>query len=164
MKDRLESMHDALCSIEEDFGGDIAFIPPVPLDMVEAFEASIGWKLPDVFRYFYTHETNGMVIDDKRIYSLFDQSQKKTWVDHLQRMNDPKTSPWFVGRPHIFQDYLVIGQDAGLIFCLSKKYDLANPGVYLCQNPNNPEGVDLDQLSLDLESLILEMVKQAYQD
>lgn len=164
MKDHLLSIHETLISIEDEFGGDIAFIPPATVENLRAFESSIGWKLPEVFFYLYAQETNGLIVDNKKIYGIFDKEQKKSWVDNLTRMNDPKTSPWFIDRPHIFLDYLVIGNDGGMIFCLSKKYNTPNPALYICKNPNNKNGVDLDNLGLDLESLILEMVKQTFQE
>lgn len=164
MKNFLLSIHEALISIESEFGGDISFIPPVSDGVLDKFELSIGWKTPQVFRHLYTKESNGIIVDDKKIYSLFDENQKKTWVDNLERMNTAETSPWFVGRPQIFDDYLVIGNDGGIIFCLSKKYHFSNPSLYMCKNPNSKSGVDLDKINLDLEGLIWEMVRQAFRD
>lgn len=162
MKSFITSLKDTLALMEDRFGGDITFIKPIVEERLSNFEDSINWKLPAIFRYFYTEETNGIIIDNKQIYSLYDKEQKKTWVDNLSRMNSPNTSPWFKGRPHIFEDYLVIGNDINVIFCLSKKYQLDNPSLYICKNPNNSSGVDFEILNLDLESLIVEMAMQAF--
>ncbi len=162
MTDYSISLKNKLLSLEKNLGGDIGFIGTANEGLVKKFEGDIGWQLPDIFFYFYSQESNGIIIDNKRIYSIFDPKQKKTWVENLERMNNPEMSPWFKKRPHIFDDYLVVGSDGGVIFCLSKKYDLPNPSLYICKNPDDPKGVSLDKLSLDLESLISEMVKQAY--
>jgi hypothetical protein len=123
----------------------------------------IGWKLPRVFSHFLQQETNGILIGNKRIFSLFDKDQKKTLVESLERNNDPEKSPWFKGRPHIFSDYLVIGSDLEICFCYSKKYDLNNPSVYICENANSKSGVDFDKLDLDLEGLIKTMVSEEFE-
>ena len=44
-----------------------------------------------------------------------------------------------------------------------KKYDISNPSIYICKNSNSSKGVDLNKLNLDLEALIIEMVKQAFE-
>ena len=77
-------------------------------------------------------------------------------------MNTPQKSPWFQGAPEIFQDYLIIGNDYENVFCLSKKYNLPNPSVYICTNSNSQKEIELHILYLDLKSLILEMVNQVF--
>lgn len=156
-----KSLHNSLLKLNDILGGDIGFIAPVD-DEIECVESAIKWNLPSVFRFFYSKETNGLIIDDKRIYSIYNKDQKKTWVDNIERMNDPKKSPWFKNRPHIFDDYFIIGCDGSIIFCLSKKYNFPNPSLYICKNSNDPKGVTFVKLNLDLESLILEMVTQSY--
>ncbi len=158
-KTKLKSTLEA---INEAFGGDVTFFPPVDINFLENFERKISWKFPEIFRYFYTQESNGLIINDKRIFSFYLKDNKKTWVENLERMNDSKISPWFKGRPHIFNDYVVIGQDNTIIFCLSKKYNFDNPAIYICKNPNDMKGVDLDRLDLDLEGLITQMIKKAF--
>jgi len=162
MHDYISSLHITLKNLDKKLGGDIAFIQPIN-ENIHDFESSIDWKLPNIFKYFYYKETNGIIIDNKRIYSIYDKTQKKTWVENLSRMNNPETSPWFNGRPNIFKDYLIIGNDNDTIFCLSKKYDISNPSIYICKNSNSSKGVDLNKLNLDLEALIIEMVKQAFE-
>jgi len=162
MNDYNASLHDSLLKINDVLGGDVGFIRPINDGEIDHIESIINWRLPSVFRYFYSKETNGLIIDDKRIYSIYDRGQKKTWVDNLERMNNPEKSPWFKKRPQIFNDYLIIGSDGKAIFCLSKKYDFTNPSLYICKDSNDPKEVNLDKLNLDLESLILEMLNQAY--
>ena len=162
MKNYISSLHSTLEVLNDEWGGDITWIKPIPKKELENFEFLINWKFPEIFRYFYTQEANGIIIDNKRIYSVHDKEQKKTWVDNLVRVNNPNTSPWFKSVPDIFNDYLIIGNDGGIVFCLSKKYDLPNPSIYICTNTNSTNGVELRILYLDLEALILEMVKQAF--
>lgn len=155
-------LHKCLSELNQDLGGDVAFLPPVQKSMVSGLEEKLGWQLPSIVSFFYTKEANGLIIDDKRIYSIYQKSSKKTWVENLERMNIPTTSPWFKGRPTIFQDYFILGSDQGIIFCYSKKYDLPNPALYICKNPNNPKGVDFERLDLDLAGLIRAMHKLAF--
>lgn len=146
-----------------EYGGDITFLSPIHEDSLQSFEKRINWDLPDMFRDFYTNETNGLIIGNRRIYSLYDKKQKKTYVENLERMNDPEKSPWFKGRPHIFNDYVIIGADSETIFCISKKYGIPNPLIYICRNPNSKHGVDLDCLDLDLGGLIETMIRLEYE-
>jgi hypothetical protein len=162
MKPEQEKLHAALAEIEEEFGGDISFIPKTSEQAVSELESAFSWRLPDIFRYFYTQEANGLVIGEKRIYSVRDSSQKKTLVENLVRQNDPATSSWFKGRPHIFRDYLVIGSDVDICFCISKKYNLTDPLIYLCENPNSPKGVEFDRLEMTLSGLIEMMVENEF--
>lgn len=162
MKPEQEKLHAALAEIEEEFGGDISFIPKTSEQSISALESALSWQLPDIFRYFYTQEANGLVIGEKRIYSIKDDSQKKTLVENLARQNDPTTSSWFKGRPHIFKDYLVIGADGEICFCLSKKYNLTDPLIYLCEHPNSPKGVEFDRLEMNLSGLIEMMVENEF--
>jgi hypothetical protein len=57
----------------------------------------------------------------------------------------------------------VIGADVETCFCYSKKYDLENPSIYICENPNPRAGVDFDKLDLDFEGLIRIMVKEEFE-
>jgi hypothetical protein len=162
MKPEQEKLHTALAEIEEEFGGDISFIPKTSEQAVSALESALSWQLPGIFRYFYTQEANGLVIGEKRIYSIRDDSQKKTLAENLIRQNDPVTSSWFKGRPHIFQNYLVVGADGDICFCLSKKYTLDDPLIYLCEHPNSSKGVEFDRLDMNLSGLIAMMVENEF--
>lgn len=157
MPNAIESLNKYLEELNEEYGGDISFIPTITNEKVHSFEKTINWKLPAVFRYFLSSESNGLLIGNKRIYSLFDDQQKKSFVDNLERNNDPSKSFWFKGRPQIFNDYLVIGADQEICFCYSKKHDLNNPSIYICENANYTTGVDFSRLDLDLEGLIKAM-------
>jgi len=159
----IESLHKLVKEIDEKYGGDVSFMTPASRLSIEEFEALIGWKLPAILKYFLMVESNGLIIGNKRIFSLLDKGQKKTFVDNLQRQNNPETSPWFKQRPHIFDDYLVIGQDGEICFCFSKKYQIDNPSVYICENANSSNGVDFDRLNLDLEGLIRIMIKEEFE-
>lgn len=163
MNDEEQKLHCSLESIDEDYGGDVGFIPPISLDLVESFEKSIGWQLPAIYKFFLTNESNGIVIGNKRILSLNDSDQKKTWSDNLERNNNPEVSFWFKERPLIFNDYLVIGTDGEICFCYSKKYDLTNPWIYICEDPNSRSGVNFERLDLDLEGLIKAMITEEFE-
>lgn len=157
-----EILKSTLENIDDDFGGDVVFFSPINEQILDDFEIKLSWKFPEIFRYFYTKETNGLIMNDKRIFGFYIEKNKKTWVENLERINNPLSSPWFKGRSHIFNDYLIIGQDNSIIFCLSKKYDFDNPAIYICKNPNGVNGVDLDRLDLDLNGLITQMISQAF--
>lgn len=162
MKSDIDYLQGVLVDIEEEFGGEISFFPPVSGDVVRAFEQTLSWQLPGIFRHLLTTESNGLVVGNKGILSLHDAAQRKTWVDNLERQNQVTTSPWFKGRPHIFQDYVVFGSDGASCFCYSKKYDLFNPAVYICSNANSNKGVDFDRLDMDLATLIRFMVDKEF--
>ena len=99
-----KNLSNTLNEIEEDYGGDITFIPKASIEVTENAEKELGIKLPKVLKYFYSKETNGLIIDNKRIYSLYDKENKKTFSDNLQRANNPKTSFWFKYKPEIFKE------------------------------------------------------------
>lgn len=162
MGNTIESLHNYLEELNDEYGGDVGFIPTTTIEKVRLFESGINWELPSVFKYFLSSESNGIIIGNRRIYSLFDSTQKKTFVDNLERNNDPSKSFWFKDRPHIFNDYLVIGSDKETCFCFSKKYNLENPSVYICENPNSKTGVDFDKLDIDLEGLIKTMIENEF--
>lgn len=159
----IDELHINLQEIEEEYGGDIIFIPTVTKNQIKKIEAIIEWKLPSIFKNFYLVETNGLRIGNKIIYSLQDEREKKTLVDNLERNNNPETSYWFKGRPQIFKDYLVIGADGEKCFCLSKQYEYDNPSIYICENANSKEGVNLEKLDLDLNGLITIMVQEEFE-
>jgi hypothetical protein len=148
--------------IDDNHGGDIRFIPPISNDKIIEFTNKINWNLPEILVYFYTKISNGLIIGNKRILSVEDILQKKTFVDSLNRQNNPSLSFWFKNRPHIFDDYLIIGTDIQTCFCYSKKYSLENPNIYICENPNSSKGVDFNLLDLDLAELIYEMVENEF--
>ena len=162
MESDIAHLQSVLAGIEEEFGGDVAFLPAANEEAVTAFEKALNWPLPGIFRYLLTTESNGLVIGNKRILSLLDVAQRKTLVDNLERHNQPTTSPWFKERPHIFQDYLVFATDGNVCFCYSKKYQLFNPAVYICSNANSTKGVDFDRLDLELADLIRFMVDKEF--
>ncbi|GAC1602660.1 MAG: hypothetical protein NVS3B25_31040 [Hymenobacter sp.] len=162
MESDIAHLQSVLADIEEEFGGEVAFLPVASEEAVTAFEKALNWQLPGIFRYLLMTESNGLVIGNKRILSLLDASQRKTLVDNLERHNHAATSPWFKGRPHIFQDYVVFGTDGDSCFCYSKKYELFNPAVYICSNANSTKGVDFDRLDLDLADLIRFMVDKEF--
>lgn len=158
MTEEHQKLHDFLESVDEGYHGDVGFIPPISLNLVELFEKSIDWQLPSIYKFFLANESNGIIIGKKRILSLNDSSQKKTWSDNLERNNNPKVSFSFKERPLIFKNYLIIGTDGEICFCYSKKYDLANPLVYICEDANSKLGVNFERLDLDLEGLIGTMI------
>ncbi|WP_025144872.1 SMI1/KNR4 family protein [Pedobacter jeongneungensis] len=158
-----QSLHNYLKELDEEYGGDISFIPKVDAQLLANFERTCNWTLPEIFKFFLTSECNGLIIGNKRILSIYDQSQKKTFVESLERNNDPDKSPLFKGRPQIFNDYLVIGSDGEVCFCYSKKYDFPNPGIYICENANSKNGVDFENLEMDLIGLIKTMIANEFE-
>ncbi len=157
-----KNLKDTLANIEEEHGGDIVFIPSVSEKLLEQVEKELSFKLPEILRYLYTKETNGVQIDNKVIYSVFDKNQKKTLLDNLQRANNPKTSYWFKYKPEVFNDYIVIGADGEICFTIYKHHHLDNPSIYICENSNSKDEVILEKLEMGLEGLIHIMVKNAF--
>ncbi len=164
MTDEIVSLQDYLEKLNEEFGGDIGFIPTVTEDKILNFETIIGWRLPEIFRHLLLNECNGIIIGNKRIFSTYEKEQKKTFVDNLERNNDPAKSSWFKTRPEIFKDYVVIGADLDICFCYSKKYSFVDPAIYICTNPNGRDGVDFERLNFGLEGLISVMVSEEFED
>lgn len=157
-----KNLSNTLNEIEEDYGGDITFIPKASIEVTENAEKELGIKLPKVLKYFYSKETNGLIIDNKRIYSLYDKENKKTFSDNLQRANNPKTSFWFKYKPEIFKDYLVIGADLNICFAIYRHNEIENPSIYICENPNTKEEIILEKLDVNLEDLIKIMIENTF--
>ncbi len=164
MNKDFQSLHDYLEELNDEYGGDITFVPVVDEEHIQSLEKKISWKIPMVLRSMLLKECNGLIIGSRRLYSVTDPNQKKTLVDSFERNNDPGTSRWFKNHPQIFKDYMVVGEDGDICFCYSKKYDLENPSVYICENPNGKDGVDFERLDLDLEGLIKVMIDNEFND
>jgi len=158
----VENLVNILEEIEEEYGGDITFIPPTSKKLVSQFEEEFDYQLPEIFNYFYIHESNGLHISNKVIYSVFDRNQKKTLSENLQRANNPKTSYWFRNKPQIFKDYLIVGADGQICFTIFKHQGLSNPSIYICENPNTKGEVVLEKLDMGLDGLIQIMVENAF--
>jgi hypothetical protein len=77
MHNAIESLHNYLEALNEQYGGDVGFIPVITNEKIDFFEKNINWKLPAVFTYFLLSESNGIAIVNKRIYGLFDDQHKK---------------------------------------------------------------------------------------
>lgn len=149
--------------IEELYGGDITFIPKTSIKLLKQCESTLGFDLPKIFSYFYTEEANGLRIDNKLIYSVFDDAQRKTLSDNLQRVNNPKTSYFFKYKPEVFNDYLIIASDNHICFTIYKHRNLDNPSIYICENPNTKGEVILEKLDLDLGDLIETMAENTFE-
>jgi len=156
-------LSDFLNKIDENYGGDITFIPVSSKSNFDKTSEELNYKFPNIFSHFYLCETNGLIIDNKRIYSIYDTEQKKTWVENVTRMNNPKTSPWFKFFPQAFEKYIVIGEDDGICFCLSKIYDYENPNIYMCESPNSKTNLDFKVIPLDLKGLIHQMIVNTFE-
>jgi len=157
-----DNLKDLISSLDDEFGGDIVFIPPCDSDLVYEVEKLLSYQLPAIFKQFYQEESNGLHIDNKIIYSIYDKKQKKTFSENLQRANDPKTSYWFKFKPEIFKDYLVIASDGEICFAIYKHRPLDNPSIYICENPNAKKDVILEKLDFGLIDLIQIMVDNAF--
>ena len=81
MESDIAHLQSVLADIEEEFGGDVAFLPTASEEAVTALEKVLSWPLPGLFRYLLTTESNGLVIGNKRILSLLDATQRneKHW-------------------------------------------------------------------------------------
>ncbi|PAM94995.1 hypothetical protein B4N84_06840 [Flavobacterium sp. IR1] len=158
----INDLKNLMSSLDDEFGGDIGFIKPCNDNLVDEAEKQLDCKLPTVFKQFYQEESNGLRIDNKVIYSIYDEKQKKTFSENLQRANDPKTSYWFKFKPEIFNDYLVIGSDGEICFAIYKHRELDNPTIYICENPNAKKDVILEKLDFGLVDLIKVMVDNAF--
>lgn len=158
----MEELKNILLEIEEKYGGDVTFIPPVSPPKIHQAEIELNFKLPLIFSYFYEKESNGMQIDNKVIYSIFDKSQRKTYVENIQRVNNPSTSPWFKNKPEVFEDYLIIGADRHICFTIYKHRKIDNPSIYMCENPNTKGEVILERLDMNLAGLIYTMIENSF--
>ena len=95
IENSINSLSDLLDKLDENWGGDVTFFPPVSEKILQEFESIVAYRLPEIFRWLYTKKTNGLKIDNKGILSLFDENNKKTYVDNLNRFNDPKKNLLF---------------------------------------------------------------------
>lgn len=158
----INDLKNLMSSLDDEFGGDIGFIKPCDITVVDKAEKELGFKFPAVFKQLYHEESNGLRIDNKVIYSIHDEKEKKTFSENLQRVNNPETSYWFKFKPQIFNDYLVIGSDGEICFAIYKHRELDNPTIYICENPNAKKDVILEKLDFGLADLIKVMVDNAF--
>lgn len=160
----IDTLNNYFDELAEEWGGDIDFYPPISEAQLCELEKCIDYKLPDIFRWMYTTKTNGIKIDNKLILPIYDEKNKKTFVENVGRFNDPSKDLYFKGRPSIFKDYVIIGYEGSAIICLSKKYHVPNPLLYSCSDFNNPGGVNFYRSDLNLEGLIKKMVKETFEE
>lgn len=158
----INDLKKIISSLDDEFGGDIGFIKPCDINLIDEAEKQLSYHLPTIFRQFYKEESNGLRIDNKVIYSIYDKNEKKTFSENLRRVNNPQTSYWFKFKPEIFNDYLVIGSDGEICFAIYKHRELDNPTIYICENPNAKKGVILEKLDFGLVDLIQVMVNNAF--
>jgi|GEM_PF-2480034 len=158
----IENLDACLGAIKDMYEGDIVFNKPVSEARLLELESSINYRLPGIFREFYTKESNGIKIDNKCILPIFDKENKKTIVENIARYNDPSKELFFKGRPNIYNDYVIIGYDHTKLICISKKYDLPNPLLYICPSPNAKKQVDFYRTDFNLESFISHMVEETF--
>ncbi|MCP2025388.1 hypothetical protein L1276_000528 [Flavobacterium sp. HSC-32F16] len=158
----INDLKDLMSSLDDEFGGDIGFIKPCDINLVDKAEKQLGFQFPTVFKQLYHEESNGLRIDNKIIYSIYDEKEKKTFSENLQRINNPETSYWFKFKPEIFNDYLIIGSDGEICFAIYRHRELDNPTIYICENPNAKKDVILEKLDFGLADLIKVMVDNAF--
>ncbi len=164
MEEHIKELEKVITQIDDEFGGDIGFIPPISLDVVNNLSIRMGVEIPAILIHFYTKISNGLIIGNKRILSIEDHLQKKTLIDNIERVNNPVLSFWFKNRSQIFNDYLIIGTYGQTCFCFSKKYTFENPKLYICENANSQKGVDFNLLNIDFAGLIKQMVINEFED
>ncbi|MEI8321437.1 MAG: hypothetical protein WCG05_05500 [Alphaproteobacteria bacterium] len=164
IKNEIESLSKCVDNLKNKWGGDITFFPPTFEETLKNFELVAAYKLPEIFHWFYLQKNNGLKIDNKGILGCYDKNIKKTYVENLERFNDPKKEIYFQGRPEIFNDYLIVGYDHLNLICLSKKYNFENPLLYICSNPNSKKGVDFYRTTLTLEGFLKKIATDTFDD
>ena len=120
--------------------------------------------MPAVFRWLYTKKTNGLQIDNRSILGIYDSKNRKTFAQNINRYNDPSKGLYFKDRPHIYDDYVIVGYEHKNLVCISKKYDFPNPLLYCCSEPNSAEGVDFYCMDINLLGFIRKMVYEVLED
>lgn len=164
LEEEVIQLNNYINFIEEEWGGDIEFRQPVSEEMVNQIEKILDYKFPAIFRWFYVNKTNGLKINNNSILGINDNKNKKIHVENINRFNDPSKELYFKGRPHIFNDYVIIGYEHSTLVCLSKKYDFDNPLLYYCDNYNNSKGVDFFCMDINLEGFIKKMILDSFGD
>lgn len=159
----IKNLAEFFDTLEEERGGDIKFYSPITESELCKLEKLINYRLPDIFRWFYTNKSNGIEIDNKVIFPIYNEADKKTFVENIARLNDPSKDLYFKGRPHIYGDYLIVGRDFNALICISKKYNFPNPLLYSCSDPNSSKGVNFHNTDLNLEGLIRKMIKDTFE-
>jgi len=160
----IESLNRYLTSLEDEWGGDVGFLPPVTQEKIMEVNESISYKLPTIFEWLYTKKSNGIKVDNKAILSVYDSNSKKTFVENIERLNDPNKNLYFKGRQNIFNDYIIVGYIHTKLICISKKYNFPDPLLYICPNPNSSHGVDFYRTDFNLEGIIRKMVDETFID
>jgi len=164
MLNAISQLNDYIDESDKKWGGDIGLRSPISDAQLNEVELALNYKLPEIFRWFYTKKTNGLNIDNRSVLGIYDQKNRKTFVENINRFNDPSKDLYFKGRPHIFNDYVIVGYEHTNLVCVSKKYDLPNPLLYSCPEPNNSEGIDFYCMELDLLGFIKKMMYEVFEE
>jgi len=158
------SLDKYLNQLEEEFGGDILFYPPISESKLIEAENILIYKFPEIFRWLYAKKNNGLKIDNKSIIGIYDEKNKKTFVENIIRYNDPSKELFFKEKNYIFDDYIIIGYDHTKLLCISKKYEYPNPLLYVCKNPNSVKEINFFRTNFNLENCINNFIQEAYGD
>ncbi|MDE1206384.1 hypothetical protein LCI24_06190 [Tenacibaculum sp. LAR 2:5] len=114
------------------------------------------YNLPDIFRYFYTTESNGLKIYNKIIYSI-SEGEKET--NNLKNANTPLISCWFKHSPKTFNNYLIIGYYNKVCYTLDKRNLDYNPPIFVCKNPNSKSQIIIEKIGLNLTDFIYKIAQ-----
>ncbi|CAM1343843.1 SMI1/KNR4 family protein [Tenacibaculum amylolyticum] len=147
--------------IEKEYIKRVTLVKPVSKELLEKAERKIKYRFPEIFKYFYTIETNGIYIGNKILYSVFNPEDKKTTFKSLQIINNPFSGYWFKYHPEFFNDYVIIGADLNNCYAISKTEITNNPTIYICKNPNTKSKVIIEKLNFDLKQLIYIMARNS---
>ncbi|CAA0176578.1 conserved hypothetical protein [Tenacibaculum maritimum] len=135
---------------------EITLFPPITKKTLFKTEVEISYNLPDIFRHFYTTESNGLKIHNKVIYSI---SENKKETDNLQIANTPSISHWFKHYPKTFNDYFIIGYYNEVCYTLDKHNLDYNPPIFICKNPNSKSQIIIEKMGLNLADFIYKIAK-----
>lgn len=164
LKEEIRKLNNYIDLIETEWGGDIEFRQTISEELFKETEEFLNFQLPAIFKWLYINKTNGLKFDNKSILSIYDSHNKKTSVENINRFNDPTKGLYFKERPHIFNDYVIIGYEHNTLVCLSKKYNLDNPLLYSCSDYNNSKGVNFYCMDINLEGFIKKIVIDSFED
>ncbi len=164
MLEEISHLNEYIDAIDEEWGGDIDFRSPVSENHLNELEIVLNYRLPEIFRWLYTKKTNGLQVDNRSVLGVYDHQNRKTFVENINRFNDPSKNLYFKDRPEIFNDYVIVGYEHKNLVCISKKYDFTDPLLYSCPEPNNPKGVDFYCMDINLLGFIKKIVYEVFEN
>jgi hypothetical protein len=119
--------------------------PVVSAGQLAAVEQALGRAIPQAYRDFLGHVSNGAELNQFTLFPVFDaagprQDAKRTW-NSVQRNNSHESAPWFDRDPATFEHFFVFGTDGAACFAL--QYGQEDEAVWLWE-AGSDEVVELD--------------------